>query len=196
MKRIDDAFDELMRRHPRLFRGKRPQCHCDLPAGWLELADRLCSDLEQIAGARLDQLVVIQMKEKLAELRTYFDFGGQSTFECDLFGAPYEPARADPPDEDGRVRRIRSSPGSVHFSLVPNEPTALALSERIEAAERESHTVCAKCGAPGRLRVRRESGYLVVACPRHARDTVLPTTWRKRQAAAAAKKKEGGDDTA
>jgi hypothetical protein len=70
--RSDDAFEQLMAQHPRLFHGGRPLGNCQLPRGWFPLVNRLCDELEQLLGEEIGRFKVRQVKEKLGTLRFYW----------------------------------------------------------------------------------------------------------------------------
>lgn len=69
-----DALPRLIASHPRLFRGSAPTVRSWLPAGWHELADRLCGDLERSAGEGVSLLRIDQVKEKFGALRVVVSF--------------------------------------------------------------------------------------------------------------------------
>lgn len=69
----DDALMRLVAAHPGLFRGVNPGQH--LPAGWYQIVDGLCSEIELILGDELDAIQVHDIKSKFASLRFYFALG-------------------------------------------------------------------------------------------------------------------------
>lgn len=188
---MKDAMNELAARHPRLFRNGPPG-NSWLPSGWLDLADRLCTDLTatlEIAAA-LERFEPLQVKEKLSEFRFYFQLAGDDGEEAkhalhaDLFGVGTGSGQ-----HQGDVH-VEPTAGGVHLAIVPDDQLSQMLYDLVDEATKESRGICMSCGAPGRVRVRG-GGYFLIACDKHRRGTVLPETWhRRREAAAAAKKKK------
>lgn len=66
-------LEPLVTAHPLLFKGRFPRTHSHLPSGWYDLADRLCSAIEQLLNpGALVAFEVLQVKEKLGSLRFHF----------------------------------------------------------------------------------------------------------------------------
>ena len=139
----DPKIDALVARFPRLFRGQQPRVWSDLPQGWTELADRLFADLD----AMLDDDVakrfeVVQIKEKFAGLRVYWELDKEQTLVMD-FHAP------------GAVQRVDEGPA---------KPTVLfeRIRDRVKQAGEEAATTCQRCGNGSAS--AGSSGWFVTLC--------------------------------
>lgn len=139
----DPKIDALVARFPRLFKGQPPRVWSDLPPGWTELADRLFVDLD----AMLDndaamRFKIIQIKEKFASLRVYWQLGKEQTLVMDLHGP-------------GSVQRI---------DTVPAKPTVFfdQLKARVQQAVAEAATTCQRCGNGSAS--TNASGWIVTLC--------------------------------
>ena len=139
----DPKIDALVARFPRLFKGKHPRVWSDLPPGWTELANRLFVDLDAMLdddAAR--RFSVIQIKEKFAGLRVYWQLGQEQTLVMDFHGT-------------GSVQRVDTDPAT---------PTALfdRIRARVKQAGEEAATTCQRCGNGGASANR--SGWIVTLC--------------------------------
>ena len=66
------ALDELIQRHPRLFRGEFPAVASWVPEGWTPLVEELLHDIEALLDdAQAARLEIRQIKEKFGSLRVY-----------------------------------------------------------------------------------------------------------------------------
>lgn len=192
-----DALQELMNRHPKLFRDQEPAVRSHLPPGWLELTDRLCTDLETILGDAISEFVVQQVKEKWAGLRFYWSLRNRAaTLEADLMGLRRTGASDDEPGDVGFTRRIQNTPAGVRISITPDDALSKSIAARVREAEEESQATCQMCGRPGNLWIEDRGGYGVyqTACIEHREPGALTESeWTERlQAKWAAK--EGGDE--
>ena len=139
----DPKIDALVARFPRLFKGQQPRVWSDLPEGWTELTHRLFSDLNAMldddAAKRFE---VIQLKEKFAGLRVYWQLGTEQTTVLD-FHVP------------GSVRRVDKGPA---------KPTALfdRIKARVRQASEEAATTCQRCGNGSAS--ANGSGWIVTLC--------------------------------
>ena len=139
----DPKIDALVARFPRLFKGRHPRVWSDLPQGWIELTDRLFADLDAMldddAAGRFE---VIQIKEKFAALRVYWQLGKEQTLVLDLHGP-------------GSVQRADTGPAT---------PTALfdRIKDRVRLAGEQADTTCQRCGNGGAS--ANASGWIVTLC--------------------------------
>jgi hypothetical protein len=139
----DPKIDALVARFPRLFKGLPPRVWSDLPQGWTDLTDRLFIDLDAMLDADAAQrFEVIQIKEKFAGLRVYWQLGKEQTTVLDIIGS-------------GAVRRVDQGPA---------KPTALfdQISARVRQAGKEAATTCQRCGNGSAT--ANSSGYFVTLC--------------------------------
>ena len=66
------ALDDLIQRHPRLFRGEFPAVASWVPEGWTPLVEELLHDIEALLDdAQAARLEIRQIKEKFGSLRVY-----------------------------------------------------------------------------------------------------------------------------
>ena len=66
------ALDELIQRHPRLFRGEFPAIASWVPEGWPPLVEELLHDIEALLDDKqAARLEIRQIKEKFGSLRVY-----------------------------------------------------------------------------------------------------------------------------
>ena len=66
------ALDDLIQRHPRLFRGEFPAIASWVPKGWTPLVEELFRDLEALLDdEQAARLEIRQIKEKFGSLRVY-----------------------------------------------------------------------------------------------------------------------------
>ena len=130
----DPGMDALIERHPEIFRGRAPVVISDCPPGWFPIVDRLLSAIEDVLPAPLRPLFEVrQLKEKMGTLRLYWRLGRDENLVVDV-------------GFDGTHRRL---------DVPPAAPDAIydAIGELVRNAERDSRTLCMKCGAPARMRV-------------------------------------------
>ena len=123
-----DSVDILVSRLPRLFRSPRPRVSSYLSAGWLDLVSSALHDVDGLlAGASAYDLFEIhQIKEKFGRLRIYWSLEREGELALTV--------------HPETKTRLRSTP------LDPSE-LFVAIRERIDAAERETGSVCELCGA-------------------------------------------------
>lgn len=139
----DPKIDALVTRFPRLFKGQQPRVWSDLPEGWTELTHRLFADLDAMldddAAKRFE---VVQIKEKFAGLRVYWELDKEHTLVMD-FHAP------------GAVQRVDEG---------PSNPTVLfeRIRDRVKQAGEEAATTCQRCGNGSASAVR--SGWITTLC--------------------------------
>lgn len=127
MSEARSLIDDLVVQFPRLFHGRPPQTWSDLPPGWLGVAVDLFADLNRLLDDRsAEQFDVLQIKEKFAGLRVYWQLGAQQTDVIDLFGA-------------GSIERIDIEPKrtTATFDLVK---------ARINEAAVQASKTCQLCG--------------------------------------------------
>lgn len=149
----DPKIDALVARFPRLFKGRHPRVWSDLPQGWIELTDRLFADLDAMLdddAAR--RFGVIQIKEKYAALRVYWQLGKEQTLVMDLHGP-------------GSVQRVDTGPAA---------PTALfdRIKDRVKQAGEQADSTCQRCGNGGGA--ANASGWIVTLCASCQRQADLP----------------------
>ena len=151
----DPKIDALVARFPRLFKGRHPRVWSDLPQGWTGLANRLFADLDAMldddAAVRFE---VIQIKEKFAALRVYWQLGKEQTLVMDLHGP-------------GSVQRVDTGPAA---------PTALfdRIRARVKQADEQAAKTCQRCGNGGAS--ASGSGWLVTLCASCRRQADMPDT--------------------
>jgi len=139
----DPKIDALVARFPRLFRSKHPRVWSDLPQGWTELADQLFADLDAMldddAARRFE---VVQIKEKFAGLRVYWELGKEQTLVMDII-------------DTGSVQRVDKGPA---------KPTALfdRIRDRVKRAGEQAATTCQRCGNGSAS--AGGSGWIVTLC--------------------------------
>lgn len=72
----DPLLAALIRRYPRLFRGFAPRCYSWVEPGWHGLVDKLLRDVDALmTDEQLQDFEILQIKEKLGQLRLYFLMG-------------------------------------------------------------------------------------------------------------------------
>ena len=126
----DPRILRIVERVPRLFRTGYPKCWSDLPDGWTDVAGRLFADLDaMMSDAEAAKFLVVQVKEKYAGLRVYWELGGRGTTVIDAVSAS----------------------GLGRFESGPANPTDLftRIRARVRQAELEASVTCQKCGASG-----------------------------------------------
>ena len=139
----DPKIDALVARFPRLFHGRQPRVWSDLPQGWTELADQLFEDLDaMLDDEAAKRFEVVQIKEKFAGLRVYWQLGKEQTTVLDIIGS-------------GAVQRLDKGPA---------KPTALfdRIRARVQEAGEEAATTCQRCGNGSAE--ANSSGYFVTLC--------------------------------
>jgi hypothetical protein len=63
----------LVQAFPRLFKGKEPTTRSEIPEGWYPLMTDLCQQIDaQLSEGKVEDFVVLQIKEKFGSLRFYF----------------------------------------------------------------------------------------------------------------------------
>jgi hypothetical protein len=140
---VDPKIEALVARFPRLFKGQHPRVWSDLPQGWTEVADQLFADLDAMLDDDAAKLFeVIQIKEKFAGLRVYWELGKEQTTVMD-FHAP------------GAVQRVDEGPA---------KPTVLfeRIRDRVKQAGEEAATTCQRCGNGGASAGGR--GWIMTLC--------------------------------
>ena len=126
----------LVAAHPAVFRGEPPAMESHLPAGWYELVDKLCIDIETLLGS--DDLALFkcrQIKQKSGTLRFHWRFNEIGWLPIDVIGV--EPALA----AGLELRR-------------PTDERVERLHGLVQAAVGASAGICETCGRPGSLVVR------------------------------------------
>lgn len=139
----DPKVDALVARFPRLFHGRQPSVWSDLPQGWTELAGQLFADLDaMIDDDAAKEFEVIQIKEKFAGLRVYWQLGNEQTTVVDIHGS-------------GSVQRVDKGPA---------KPSALfdRIRARVKEAGQEAATTCQRCGNGGAS--AGGSGWITTQC--------------------------------
>lgn len=124
-----------------------PRIFSEVPAGWdTEVAQALLA-LAQLSAETGVEIVVAQIKSKLAGLRIYIEVAEDSV---------------------GPIEEAGSTPLSTHFrtSAVPGSVRDRARAI-VDAAAARCATRCERCGADAVL--INKGGWLVTACPTHAR---------------------------
>lgn len=142
-----DKLSEPIGAHPDLFRGKPPAFASELPAGWFDIVDALCRDIEALLGSEPDRFVVTQIKEKLGGLRFYFSLEGVEDMFVDMH-------------TDRSVRTI--------VNKGDGPPLIDELRSLVAASSLRSTITCQDCAAPG-LRAAR-GGWVGTLCALHAQD--------------------------
>jgi hypothetical protein len=145
MKSAADELTRLVRKHPALFRGRRPRVASHVPAGWVGLVDALLSDLETTLGPATASFRVRQIKEKFGALRLYFELGRRG------------PVVVDTITPTGHETFVG---GTAEGDLLG------AIQSLIDVASEQSTKTCMVCGMPARL--ASHDGWLAARCASHA----------------------------
>jgi hypothetical protein len=175
----DDALARLITAHPALFRGEEPRVSSRLPAGWHDIVDRLCTDLEQILDTRAPQFSVAQIKEKFGALRFYWDLDGEaSPLFADVVGSlPADIGLGTFTTDSGTEIVFEATAVGTRITIRATDVLSRAIAALVAAAEAESARTCLTCGQPGRLWT---DGWLHVACDQHKRpEAVAPEMYRE-----------------
>lgn len=138
---------ELMVAHPGLFRGNPPVVASELPAGWLDIVDALCCDIEALLGSEPERFVVTQIKEKVGGLRFYYSLEGAEDMFIDIHTDRGIRTMVNKGDGPALMDQIRSL---------------------VETASLRSTTTCQDCGALG-VRAAR-GGWVGTLCAPHAEE--------------------------
>ena len=149
----DDSLSRLFKAHPLLFEGQgRAPANSDLPPGWFDLVNRLCSDLERQLGPEVAaQITVQQIKEKFGTLRFYAQLGDSRRVHVDLL--------------DGhRINTIVVDTVATSSDLSPPGAIRDRLFSLIDAACEASGSICERCGSQGAL---RPLGWRRTLCDEH-----------------------------
>jgi hypothetical protein len=148
----DSALERLVAAHPLLFRQTVPPISSHLPAGWYELTDRLCTDIEQVLGAEgCASFSVRKIKEKFAALRLYYSLGDSHDVFVDMRSA-------------GKVATMVLKAASES----PASPVS-QVRQLVEKATELSRRTCERCGESGQ-RVTF-GGYVTTLCVQHEQET-------------------------
>lgn len=140
-----NKISELVAAHTGLFRGTPPVVASELPAGWFDIVDALCRDIEGLLGSEPDRFEVQQIKEKFGGLRFYYSLEGAEDMFIDFHTERGIRTIVNKGDGPPLMDRIRSL---------------------VEAASLRSTTTCQVCGASG---VRATRGAWVgTLCEAHA----------------------------
>ena len=139
----DPKIDALVARFPRLFHDHQPRVWSDLPQGWTELADQLFADLDAMLDDDAANLfAVVQVKEKFAGLRVYWELNKEQTTVLDIIGS-------------GSAQR---------FDKIPEKPSSLfnRIRARVKQAGEQAATTCQRCGNGGAS--AGGSGWILTLC--------------------------------
>ena len=139
-----DPISALVKKFPRLFHNKSPQVMSDLPCGWVDLVDRLFVDLDAMLDDRqAKRFKIIQIKEKFAGLRVYWQLGSEKTVVLDFISSQ-------------SVQRLDTRPA---------EPTNAfdQITTRVRQAGAEAAWTCQHCGRPGD-RAQQAPGWMITLC--------------------------------
>lgn len=140
-----NMLSTLVATHTRLFRGKPPAVASELPAGWFDIVDALCRDIDALLGSEPERCVVTQIKEKFGALRFYYSLEGVEDMFIDI--------QTD--------RGIRTS-----IDKGDGPPLMDQIRSLVETASVRSTTTCQDCGAVG-VRAAR-GGWVGTHCAAHA----------------------------
>ncbi len=145
---IDPVLARLIAAHPALFRSAEPVVSSHLPAGWYDLVDKLCHDIESTLGAEgCASYEVRQVKSKFGALRFYWADRelGATDVHIDLIGSgSLESAVQENGPDDDKLERVR---------------------RLIHTAVETSVTICEICREPGELMKPR--GWYITRCAKH-----------------------------
>lgn len=149
-----NSLQALADRHPGLFRGSLPQ-HSYLEAGWFDLLNHLCSDVEKVLGDQSAQFRIRQIKEKYGRLRIYWSL--------------------ELPTSETHIE-INKGRDSARITMRPSSPMHDTIAALVDAAEKQSASKCQECGHPGRLLVLDD--WWAAVCDEHSRgyDRVVDPT--------------------
>ena len=166
-----DRLDELIAKHPKLFRGQPPRVASHCPAGWFDLVDKLCDALEGVLGDAASAFAVEQIKEKWAGLRFYWSLHGEDKpLDIDVINFHAGDAQDQSETRDlGYRHSAEEKLWGTRISMTPSTEMQNAIAARVELAETASEATCEWCGAPGQLWIagRGGPGYHYTACTRH-----------------------------
>jgi hypothetical protein len=139
----DPKIDALAERFPRLFRGQQPRVGSDLPQGWTDIANRLFADLDAMMdNVEAKKFAVIQIKEKFAGLRVYWELGKEKTMVIDTISSGSAQRLDKPPEKRPALfNRIKA---------------------RVAQASQEAAQTCQRCGNGGAS--AGGSGWIVTLC--------------------------------
>jgi len=150
---VEEGADPQLRRlitaHPLLFRGTMPAVPSHIPAGWYDLVDRLCTDIEVTLGPQsCAELEVFQINEKFGTLRFYYSLGEHCDVQVDLVSA------------DEAMRLVGS--GVANGDRLADNSAESQVRRHVAAACDASGTTCQRCG--GRAELRNPDGWWVTLC--------------------------------
>ena len=146
--------------HPLLF--ERMPFYSDLPNGWFELVDRLCTDIEKELGSEMSRRVmVIQIKEKFAALRFY----------ARVHAAWDAPVAATDGDGASDLTTARHAFEGLEDSAAAHVVASARerLRDLVNAACEASASICQVCGESGRP---RQLAWLRTLCDEHFLEAV------------------------
>lgn len=124
---VDPGIASLVERFPRLFKGKAPPWS-ELPAGWVELTQRMFADLDGVLDdSAASAFEVLQIKEKFAALRVYWELAEAGT----------------------TVIQVTSAMDGLRTDHVPRDLMLGRIRARVEEAREEAATICQRCGNGG-----------------------------------------------
>lgn len=142
---LDDApaTRAALEAHPTMW----PRIFSDVPTGWdTEVAEAL-TELARLSAETGVEIAVAQIKSKLAGLRIYLEVAEDSV---------------------GPLEEAGSTPLSTHFRSSANPGSVRERAHAIvDAAAARCATRCERCGADAVM--VNKGGWLVIACPTHAR---------------------------
>ena len=144
---MTDKLTELVVAHPGLFRGNPPVVASELPAGWFDIVDALCRDIEVLLGSEAERFQVQQIKEKFGGLRFYYSLEDAEDMFIDIHTDRAIRTMVDKGDGPPLMGQIRSL---------------------VDAASLRSTTTCEHCGAVGQRASR--GGWIRTLCALHAEE--------------------------
>ena len=133
-----DSIPALVEKFPRLFHGKPPLVHSELPPGWEALVTRLLVDLDKtLNDSQARRFQIRQIKEKVAGLRFYWQLDAEET----------ETETATETLTEDWV----GAQSTDRVDAEPVEPMSAFdwIAARVLQAGEESEQTCQGCGEPG-----------------------------------------------
>lgn len=150
---LDARVQSIKARFPYQFEGSRLEVH--VAAGWANVFERLCGDVDQLLGPNKRGFHWDQVKEKWGSARFYYQMGAEpADLRLDLH-SPNGAASVIVPAE-----KREGSHYSEELIAIVKQLRRLTME-----AEKATQQLCAVCGQPGEL--DRSQPWVLVVCEEH-----------------------------
>ncbi len=150
---LDAGVQSIKARLPYQFKGSRLEVH--VAAGWADVFEKLCEDIDQLLGPNKRGFHWDQVKEKWGSVRFYYQMGAEpADLRLDL-QSPNKAVSLVVPGEE----REGSHYSEELITLVKQ------LRRMTMEAEKQTQHLCAVCGKPGEL--DRSRSWVLVVCDEH-----------------------------